>query len=344
MKEHYVVRPVRASDIDSFMALVEQTDYGLSSLPKNRTYLEDRINNSTQSFIYHTKKPSGGGFLFVMEERSTRRLVGTCGVMSKVGGFEPFYAYHIESISKRSDSPELYQDLRILHLRKEHSGPCEIGSLFLLPECRKKGLGALLVISRFLFMAEYPNAFDPRVVAKLRGVIDDEGCSPFWEGVGRHFFGIDYHLADYHSALDKRLIADFLPPYPVYVNLLPKAAQEVVGAVHPQTRGADSILKSQGFVDTQMVDLFEAGPILECRRDEILSIRESRRVTIGHIADQVESGTLCLIANTKSDYRACMGSVVCHDSTIDIPVEVADLLEVGVGDRVRVFGHAKGLG
>jgi arginine N-succinyltransferase len=60
---------------------------------------------------------------------------------------------------------------------REHNGPAEIGSLFLSPEYRGRDAGRLLQLSRFLFVAEHPDAFEPQVVSELRGVIDAAGRS-----------------------------------------------------------------------------------------------------------------------------------------------------------------------
>ena len=67
-------------------------------------------------------------------------------------------------------------------------------------------------------------------------MIDDKGRSAFWDAVGKHFFGIDLVKADYLSMVNKKFIADLMPRFPLYVPLLPPAAQAVIGQVHPETR------------------------------------------------------------------------------------------------------------
>ncbi|MFH7127688.1 arginine N-succinyltransferase [Klebsiella pneumoniae] len=53
-------------------------------------------------------------------------------------------------------------------------------TLFLDPQWRKEGNGYLLSKSRFLFMAAFRERFNEKVVAEMRGVIDEQGYSPFW--------------------------------------------------------------------------------------------------------------------------------------------------------------------
>lgn len=332
-----VIRPVRSTDVDSFELLVNQTPYGLSSLPKNRAFLEERIANSLFTFNYNTEKPSGGSFLFVLEDLPTGRILGSCGIVSKVGGFEPFYAYSIESIQKQVPELNLQQNLRVLHLHRDHSGPCEVGSLFLLPQYRQKGVGRFLSLSRFMFMAQFPKAFDPSVVAKLRGVITDTGESLFWEAVGRQFFGVDFATADHLTALDKRILAELMPTYPIYIDLLPPEAQQIIGQVDPQTAGAMRILRGQGFEVCDMVDLFEAGPIMRAALHDIHVVRESRVLTVRSIERWENEKPTHLVSNTHIHFRIAMGAIRVEGGEAVIPMQLADALQVDEGMPVRVY-------
>lgn len=55
------------------------------------------------------------------------------------------------------------------------------------PEWRKEGNGYLLSKSRFMFMAAFRDKFNDKVVAEMRGVIDEHGYSPFWQSLGKRF-------------------------------------------------------------------------------------------------------------------------------------------------------------
>ena len=85
-----IIRPIEPSDLDSLSALADQTLFGLTTLPRDRELLRERIHESRRSFESKTKKPRGETYLFVMEDRQTGKVVGTCGIDAKVGGFEPF--------------------------------------------------------------------------------------------------------------------------------------------------------------------------------------------------------------------------------------------------------------
>src|SRR5438093_12628522 len=155
-----VIRPVAANDLDGLVNLAGLAGVGLTTLPKDRELLAKRIRKSIDSFSAPADRPSGESYLFVMEDPADHRVIGACGITSKVGGFEPFYAYKIESVLFESKIIHVRKEVPILQLDEEHDGPCEIGSLFLHPDFRHNGNGRMLQLVRFLFMAEHPPRFE----------------------------------------------------------------------------------------------------------------------------------------------------------------------------------------
>ena len=332
----HVIRPVRRDDLPGLLALAKVTSFGLTTLPDDPELLEQRIDASTVGFEQLRGKPAGEPYLFVLEDLSTGAVTGTTGVVSKVGGFEPFYAYRIETSVHESQQLGVRREVRTLHLVEEHDGPCEIGSLFLSPEVRTKGLGRLLSLSRFVFMAEFRPFFDPVVIAELRGVIDDRGHSPFWDALGSHFFQIEFPKAAYLSIKNKRFIADLMPGHPIYIPLLPESAQRVIGQVHEQTKPALHILESEGFAFSGMVDIFEAGPIVQCRLDDIRTVRASMRAEVAAVDDGITDEPASIIGTTLRQFRACLGSVRDQgNGRVALSRLTALALQVKVGDMVR---------
>ena len=125
--------------------LANLAGFGLTTLPKDPQLLENRIQESRRSFERLTtssksaanqssERPGGEIYLFVLEDLHTGKIVGTSAIVSKVGGFEPFYAYKIETTVAESDVLNVKKEIRYLKLVTEHNGPCEVGSLFLNPE------------------------------------------------------------------------------------------------------------------------------------------------------------------------------------------------------------------
>ena len=193
-------------------------------------------------------------------------------------------------------------------------------------------------------MAEHPRPFDPEVISEIRGVSDEHGVSPFWEGLGRHFFDIDFPKADYLSLLNKRFIADLMPVHPIYIPLLPPAAQEVIGEPHPMSRGALKMLEAEGFRRSRMVDVFDAGPVIHARLEDIRTVRESVRAKVETLADEPPSGDERLVcrAAAKGEFRAVATTVaLTRDVGVVLSRAAAERLEVKVGDHVR-FAPSRG--
>jgi arginine N-succinyltransferase len=349
-----VFRPVNHDDLQQLTDLAGLAGFGLTTLPKDPELLRNRIAESVRSFERLTlssksaansasERPGGEIYLFVLEDLHTGRLVGTSAIVSKVGGFEPFYAYKIETSVAESDVLNVRKEIRSLKLVAEHNGPCEIGSLFLAPDYRREGNGRFLSLARFLFIAERPKRFDPTVIAEMRGLVDKGGRSPFWECLGRVFFDTDFPNADYLSMVNKKFIADLMPTHPIYIPLLPKEAQEAIGQVQEETKPAVRILEEEGFTFSGMVDIFDAGPILSAKRDAVRAVKESAKGPIVEIKDAAAAGgEVYMVGTTKAEFRAAKGSleVVESEGKKGVRMSSAMALALGarVGDMVRYAG------
>ncbi|HMO13841.1 MAG TPA: arginine N-succinyltransferase [Pirellulaceae bacterium] len=339
----YIVRPVQNDDVDALFNLVQEAAYGLTTLKVSRTILADRVERSVYSFGQAHAKPEGQPYVFVMENTSNGRLVGTSTLYSKVGGFDPFYTYLIKAEHKVSSDPELdfHVDIQVpyLSLSKQHDGPTEIGSLYLARDCWGMGLGRLLSLSRFLFMAQFPARFENEVIAEMRGVVDDQGESPLWNALGKHFFQQSFPEAETLTQRSKKLIAQLMPKNEIYIPLLPAEAQNVIGAVHPNTRPALAMLEQEGFAFRQHVDIFDGGPAVHCETNKIRTVRDSREARIVSIADNVE-GVAMLIANTDLDFRVSHANLRVVEAnpdrnSVELDAVTALRLQVLVGDSIR---------
>ena len=331
-----IIRPVKSSDLDQLEQLASLAGVGLTTLPKDREILSRRIAKSEASFAKIPEHPGGESYLLVMEDLEKHRIVGACGMVSKVGGFQPFYAYRIETSLFESKAINVRKEVPILSLFEEHDGPCEVGSLFLHPDYRHGGNGRMLQLVRFLFIAEHRDGFEPTVVSEIRGVSDESGHAPFWDAIGKHFFDIDFRKADYLSVVNKKFIADLFPDHPIYIPLLPKSAQEVIGVPNEQSKRAVKNLQEEGFVFSNMVDIFDAGQILTCARDEIRTVKQSRRAVIAMLTEAPPQSDAYLIGTTTENFRACQGPLeVLSNGKARISYATAWALNVKEGDAVR---------
>ncbi len=340
-----IIRPVQLKDLEALLRLSLQTSFGLTTLPHDKELLKQRIRDSLHAFTKLDAKldgkldgkGQGEAFLFVMEDLTTHKVLGTTGIVSKVGGFEPFYAYRLEKEMHVSETLQSRKEIPYLQLISEHNGPSEIGSLFLSPNYRGGGNGRLLSLCRFIFMAEYRKFFDATVLAEMRGTIDDKGHAPFWDGLGRHFFGIDFPKADYLSMKDKRIIAELMPRHPIYIPLLTKAAQAVIGKVHTHSAPALKLLEGEGFARNGMIDIFEAGPIVSCVVEDIRTVRDSQVTTVAKISIRKFDSDFYLIAQFNPNFRVCAAPLaIIPGKGVEISSQTAKALKVKVGSVLRI--------
>ena len=331
-----VLRPIVESDLEGLKKLAASHSGGITSLPNEETFLEDRIHESIRSFDPTINKPGSEVYLFVLEDIEANELVGTSSILARIGGFDPFYSYEIKPERIQHEALGIDKEIEVLHLKMDHKGPSEIGSLLLNHDYRKAGLGRLLSLSRFLFVAMFPERFDERILAELRGYIDEHGRSPFWETVGRPFFEHDFYTADALSGLgNKEFIHDLMPTYPIYVDLLPLDVQAVIGRVHHNSEPALSLLYEEGFERTNEIDIFDAGPLVSVAVQDVRTVRECRQSEIGSLLAGVEESSECIVAKPTLDFRASYGAVEERDDgSVGIAKELAGLLEVKVGDNL----------
>lgn len=106
---------------------------------------------------------------------------------------------------------------------------------------------------------------EPRpCIAQLPGLRDAVGRSPVWQGLGRHFHAQDLEAARRQHGPDwERHVAMMLPRHPVYVSLLPAAAQAALGQAAPAAEPLRQALLQAGFGWREHVGIVDGGPVLE---------------------------------------------------------------------------------
>jgi arginine N-succinyltransferase len=333
------MRPIKISDLDGLMNLLQESGYGLTSLPRDPQVLLGRIEKSEQSFERKHALPGGELYLFVMEDIFRGEIVGVSGIVSKIGGFDPCYFYELKEKEYHCASLGKSHKGRSLHLHKTHSGPAEICSLFLASRHRSHQNGRLLSLSRFLFMAEHLERFEKEVIAEMRGMVDDHGHSPFFEAVGKKFLHMPFPEADFLTMKNKTFIEELFPQEPVIVELLPTDAQFVVGKVHPNTEPAKKILEHEGFRFCGLVGIFEPGPVLKSSVKNVRTIKESQVHKVVAIEPELptENTQVYLMANCKdTQFKACVGKVHRTEKGFSVTDVVATALKLRLGDSLRI--------
>lgn len=339
MAKKWMVRPVREDDFAAFLDLAASTGGELTNIPGDPEVVRWRIDESVLSFDPRVHKAGSHRYLFLLEEADSRRVAGTCGIISKVGGFHPWYCYQRRHENVTYPPLGIDHQVEVLSPISNYNGPSEICSLFMRPESRRGGWGRLLSLSRFHFMAEFARRFDQQVIAELRGVTDAARTSPFWESVGRHFFQMDFGKADGLSGVeDKEFIEKLMPKHPLYAALLPEAARAVIGRAHPDAEAALQILLREGFVHRGRIDIFDAGPVVEADLGDIRTIRDRRKLPVVRVDETEPGGETYLLSNNRLDFRACVGSTkwLPEEEGVALDRATAETLELGEGDFVSI--------
>ncbi|MEM8875400.1 MAG: arginine N-succinyltransferase [Planctomycetota bacterium] len=328
-----LIRPVCRADLPALVDLAVLAKGQITSLPTDPDELARKIDSSQQAFAADVRKPGGETYQFVLLS-DEGDVIGTANIVSKTGGFQPFYNYRLVRERFRSEQLDVDKTVRSLHLIEEHDGPAEVGGLFLHPDARGGGNGRALSMARMQLMAHAPHRFDPRVVAEIRGKLRRDGTSPFWDAIGQHFFGVDFTTADALSLVEKQFVAELMPDHPIYVDMLPPEAQAVIGHVHDNARPARRMLEGEGFAFRDHVDIFDAGPMLECELPDIRSVRTSRTTIVAGIIDLPGEPTH-LVATDAVKLMAMPSVIKMDGDEIVLPHHTARMLNVDVGQRVR---------
>jgi arginine N-succinyltransferase len=185
-------------------------------------------------------------------------------------------------------------------------------------------------------MAGRPKAFERKIVAEIRGTTDGHGNSPFWDAVGRLFFGVPFPVADALSFREKRVIADLMPDHPLYVDMLPAAARKAIGVEHRDAGGARKMLVAENFAYHGRVDIFDAGPAMECDFEQIRTIRGSHVVEVAAVGRVPDRAVPRLVCNDRLAFRATVGRVVERDGNVLLEERTGELLDVRPGQHVRI--------
>ncbi|MDQ3078152.1 MAG: arginine N-succinyltransferase [Pseudomonadota bacterium] len=334
------IRPARPDDARALYDLAKLTGGGFTNLPADRATLEAKLERSATGFSRSGETPADDLYVFVLENVATGAIRGTCQVFGQVGDDRPFYSYRLSTLTQKSEELGRIFRNQTLSLTTDLEGSSEVGGLFLHPHERAGGLGMLLARSRYLFIKQHRPRFGSRVLAELRGVMDQAGNSPFWDALAGRFFGMSFPEADDFNAVHgTQFIADLMPKTPIYVAMLPDSARSVMGQPHPTGRAALKMLEDEGFVWDCYIDIFDGGPTVTAATDSIRTVREAEWLRVAGARDAGSSpddgATMMLASGTFHDFVACYGTVIRTErSELRVDASVMEMLGVEPGDRV----------
>jgi arginine N-succinyltransferase len=333
------IRAARDEDLQPLYEMAKLTGGGFTNLPPDRGALKAKLDRSHEAFARTADGIADDLFVLVLENTANGDVRGTCQIFTQVGQRYPFYSYRIGTLTQHSEQLDRTFRADMLSLTTDLEGCSEVGGLFLHPGERAGGLGMLLARSRYLFIAQHRARFADRILAELRGIIDEAGGSPFWDGLAGRFFGMNFQDADQFNAVrGHQFIADLFPKHPIYIAMLTETARAAIGLPHPSGRAAMRMLENEGFAFENYIDIFDGGPTMTARTDTVRTIREARPARI--VAVDEGGGEPALVAAGQlADFRCAYARVREEGDGIAIDQACATALALRVGDEVSHVGR-----
>ncbi|WP_054112561.1 arginine N-succinyltransferase [Marinagarivorans algicola] len=353
-----IIRPVAQRDLEDLLQLAHKAGQGMTSLPPCAETLQRTINKSQASFDSLTPRAEDY-FLLVLEDLDIHKVVGTAAIYARTDSKQAFYAYRVMPAIHYSHS--LAKEVRsdVLHLANDYTDCSEVGTLFVDPDYR--GNGHWLAKARYLFMGVFRERFHSHVVAELRGWLDDQGKSPFWDAIGQHFFEMSFDEADRLCATGtNQFITELMPKHPIYTRLLSEQARAVLGKPHQDGRRALQLLEDEGFENENFIDIFDAGPMLRAKIDGLTSVKAIKKgaAAASSLAAETtgtatpETATLApqivmngrlndlRIIKTPVTYANSSDSTTNNEATIELAPSALDALGIQAGDLIYTIDRS----
>ncbi|WP_180699514.1 arginine N-succinyltransferase [Pseudomonas crudilactis] len=334
-----VLRPVEQTDLPQLQQLARDSLVGVTSLPDDSERLRAKIAGSCASFASAAEANGPENYFFVLEDLDSQRLLGCSEILATAGFDEPFYSLrnrHFTSASRELNIEHVVPALSLCHDLNDHT---LLRGFHIDANLVRTPFSELLSRARLLFIAAHAPRFAEAVITEIVGYSDEAGNSPFWDALGKHFFDLPYAEAERLCGLQSRtFLAELMPQYPIYVPMLPQAAQDCIGRIHPDGQEAFDILEREGFETNSYIDLFDAGPTLYARTANIRSIARSQTATVQQ-RPQIDSRGRYLLSNDAlHGFRAIMAELDFQpDQPLSLTPAMCAALNVTDGSPIRLI-------
>jgi arginine N-succinyltransferase len=207
------------------------------------------------------------------------RVVGTASLLSHHGTLDdPHYYLQVVEHTFHSKQLGTQRTRHLLRLEHDEIPWTEFGGLVVHPEARGQGIGKLLLAARLLLVTMYAGQFCTRFLTELLPPRRADGGNAFWDALGGLLTGLNYYRADLLCRSDKEFIESLFPHHEIVLELLPEAAQAIVGKVGPATLPACRMFERAGFRYLGTVDPFDGGPHYGAQWRDIELLQRSHRL------------------------------------------------------------------
>ena len=334
-----VLRPVELTDLPELQRLAHESLVGVTSLPDDSECLREKILDSVRSFEQNVQRHGPENYFFVLEDQVAQRLAGCSEILATAGFNKPFYSLRNRHFTSASRELNIEHGVPALSLCHDLSGHTLLRGFHIDAALERSAFSELLSRARLLFIAAHAQRFADAVITEIVGYSSEDGHSPFWDAVGKHFFDLPYVEAERLCGLESRtFLAELMPQYPIYVPMLPQAAQDCIGRIHPDGQEAFDILEREGFETNSYVDLFDGGPTLYARNTSIRSISHSHTALVKTGAAIDARGRYLVSNDSLVDYRAIVAELDYNpDQAVALDAGMCSTLKVSEGSPIRLI-------
>ena len=335
-----VLRTCSAHDLKAYQAFAKEAPIGFTTLPKDPKLCKENLEHAILSFEKDVQTPNEELYLFVAEDVATRQILGISGIAATTGGKAPLYYFRKEIEVLQSQVDAVVKEQPMLIPVSYARGPTELCSLFVPLAHRKSGVGRLLSFGRFLYIKAHDARFTNTLFAELRGKIDKNKISPFWDAVGRNFFSKTFCEVLDMLQYGKGFIAEFLPKHPIYIKLLTQVVQACIEQVDVYTKGAYTMLQKLGFTKSGEIDVLDAGPRLVTTKETATILQKAKKVTVSSIKAHAHNDDY-FVSTCNKKFRACYASCLLENDTVALSKKTAEILQVELGESVICYKWKK---
>jgi len=208
-------------------------------------------------------------------------LQGCVRLRAAIGLDLPRPWYHVGCVVHAAAELGLHRRQHTLLLGNDYTGASELADLTVAPGLASSAQAS--VQQRLLRMALARVAADrgrfaPRLIVELPGLRDEQGRSPFWQGLGAPFYAGDpLAAAQRFGPAWKSHVAALLPRQPVYTAFLPDAARDAIAQVDPAARGLLQVLWDEGLRYDHHVAIDDGGPVFAAVLDALPRVNARRQ-------------------------------------------------------------------
>ena len=307
-----IVRSATPADLDAIMAMAMMARPALTNLPADRERLKARLALSQAALSTGIDRPGDEQYMLVAETDSGE-VIATATIKALAGGREAYYTYRQETLIHASQQLDVRREVNILSISHEMSHATLLCALATTDHDQAASARHLLRAARLALIVRSPERFAPTLFVALSGY-REAGRTPFWDGVGRHFFSRDFDEIHRAASLGSRsFIGEVMPPFPLYLPLLDDQAREAIGRAGDNHLEAVRAWQREGFRLSRHVDLLDGGPLLEASRDHLPHGQWLPVQIAETMPENACPGTMLITAQRLGDFRTCVVTAAINE-------------------------------